>query len=176
MTVSITGRKFNLKDSFKDYAEKKVEKLNKFFGENTDIKVTVTVEKDRHTVEVTVKNRGMIYRSECTASQMEDALDKTVDDLIRKIRKNKTKVEKKLRSESINDFIIDAKGEEEDVEIKVVKTKHFPIKPMDAEEAILEMNLIGHQFFVFRDIESEEICVVYKRKDGNYGLIIPENA
>ena len=104
---------------------------------------------------------------------MEDALDKTIDDLVRKLRKNKTRIEKKLRD--VAPEIPEPISEEgEEVEIKIVKSKHFPIKPMDAEEAVLQMNLIGHQFFMFRNMDSGEINVVYRRKDGNYGLLAPE--
>lgn len=169
----ITGRKFNLKDSFRDYAEQKMKKIQRIFGDEADVKITVTVEKEWQTVETTVKKDGVLYRAECSADRMEDALDKTIDDLVRKLRKNKTRIEKKLRD--VAPEIPEPISEEgEEGEIKIVKSKHFPIKPMDAEEAVLQMNLIGHQFFMFRNMDSGEINVVYRRKDGNYGLLAPE--
>ena len=168
-----TGRKFNLKDSFRDYAEQKMKKIQRIFGDEADVKITVTVEKEWQTVETTVKKDGVLYRAECSADRMEDALDKTIDDLVRKLRKNKTRIEKKLRD--VAPEIPEPISEEgEEGEIKIVKSKHFPIKPMDAEEAVLQMNLIGHQFFMFRNMDSGEINVVYRRKDGNYGLLAPE--
>ena len=173
MNIMITGRKFNLKDSFRDYAEQKMKKIQRIFGDEADVKITVTVEKEWQTVETTVKKDGVLYRAECSADRMEDALDKTIDDLVRKLRKNKTRIDKKLRD--VAPEIPEPISEEgEEVEIKIVKSKHFPIKPMDAEEAVLQMNLIGHQFFMFRNMDSGEINVVYRRKDGNYGLLAPE--
>ena len=175
MKVSITGRKFNLKENFRDHAEKRLEKIERFFGDDAEAKVTVTVEKDRQTVEVTIRNGGMLYRTECTAPKMEDALDRTVDDIIRKIRKNKTKVEKRLRSGSLDAMVVPLEELSDEEEFKIVKIKRFPIKPMDVEEAVLEMNMIGHQFYMFRDMQTGEIHVVYRRRDGNYGLIAPDN-
>ena len=173
MNIMITGRKFNLKDSFSDYAEQKMKKIQRIFGDEADVKITVTVEKEWQTVETTVKKDGVLYRAECSADRMEDALDKTIDDLVRKLRKNKTRIEKKLR-DMAPEIPEPISEEGEEGEIKIVKSKHFPIKPMDAEEAVLQMNLIGHQFFMFRNMDSGEINVVYRRKDGNYGLLAPE--
>lgn len=150
-----------------------MKKIQRIFGDEADVKITVTVEKEWQTVETTVKKDGVLYRAECSADRMEDALDKTIDDLVRKLRKNKTRIEKKLRD--VAPEIPEPISEEgEEGEIKIVKSKHFPIKPMDAEEAVLQMNLIGHQFFMFRNMDSGEINVVYRRKDGNYGLLAPE--
>ena len=174
MNITITGRKFNLKDSFREYAQQKMKKIERIFGDKADAKITVTVEKDRQTVETTITQDGVFYRSENTADRMEDALDKTIDDLVRKLRKNKARVEKKLRSGTL-DFFDDSEDYTEDEEdIKIVKNKHFSVMPMDAEEAVLQMNLLGHQFFIFREMHTGDINVVYRRKDGNYGLICPE--
>lgn len=177
MNITIIGRKFNLKDSFRDYAQQKMKKIQRIFGDETDVKITVTVEKEWQTVETTLRKDGMVYRAECSAEKMEEALDKTIDDLVRKIRKNKTRIEKRLK-EGAFDLLpedVDDLSDEQEGEIKIVKNKHFPVKPMDAEEAVLQMNLIGHQFFMFRDMHSGEINVVYRRKDGNYGLLSPED-
>ena len=173
MKVTITGRKVTIKDSFREYADKKLRKIERFFGDDADVQVTVTVEKGRQTVEVTVKNGATIYRAEETAPAMEDALDRVVDSLIRKIRKNKTRVEKRLRSQAFAG-LPEWNEEEPEEEFHVVRTKHFSIKPLDVDEAILQMNLSDHQFYMFRNMDTGEINVVYRRKAGDYGLIEPD--
>ena len=175
MTINIIGRKITLKDSFKDLATKEIGKLSKFFGDDADATITVSVVKGRQTVEATIKSQGMIYRAESTSDRMEDGIKRVTDDIIRKIRKNKTKMEKKLRAGSFEDIVagIDNTPVEEEG-IEIVRTKRFPIKPLDPEEAALQLDLLGHQFYMFRNIASGEVNVVYKRKDGGYGLIEPE--
>ena len=173
MKVNITGRKINLRESFKEHTQKKLEKIDRFFGDDADAQVTVSLEKDRKTVEVTVKNKGMIYRAEETAVDPEDALDAVVDALVRQIRKNKTRVEKRLRESAFDMLPVDDEPFEEE-DYAVVRTKKFPVKPLDVEEAILQMNLLGHQFYMFRNMDSGEVNVVYVRHDGTYGLIEPE--
>lgn len=172
MKVTITGRKINLRESFKEYTQKKLQKVDRFFGDDADAQVTVSLEKDRKTVEVTVKNKGMLYRAEETALDPEDALDAVVDSLVRKIRKNKTRVEKRLRESAFEELPAEESFEEE--EYKIVRVKRFPVKPLDVEEAILQMNLSDHQFYMFRNVDTGDISVVYRRHDGNYGLIEPE--
>ena len=176
MQINITGRKVNLKNNFKERVEKKLSKFNRIFGDDALANVTVTVEKNRQTVEVTIKHNGTIYRAENTADEMNEALDTVVDMLSRKIRKNKTKLEKRLKSKSLNEYLAEEQISEPEKEIdyKVLKSKHFPVKPLDTEEAILQMNLIGHQFYMFRNFETGEINVVYKRKNGSYGLLEPD--
>ena len=172
MKITITGRKINLRESFKEHTQKKLQKVERFFGDDADAQVTVSLEKDRKTVEVTVKNKGTLYRAEETALDPEDALDAVVDSLVRKIRKNKTRVEKRLREAAFTEFPAGDTVEEESFE--VVRVKRFPVKPLDVEEAILQMNLSDHQFYMFRNVDTEDINVVYRRHDGNYGLIEPE--
>lgn len=179
MKIIITGRKVNLKDNFKERVEKKLNKFTRMFDDEATANVTVTLEKNRQTVEVTIKNRGLIYRSEHTDKEMNDALDKVVDSLGRQIRKNKCKLEKRLRSADIDEFIKEENVSEEEVALvngdyKVVRVKHFDIKPLMIEEAILQMNMLGHKFFMFKNNDTDEINVVYVRKDGTYGLIEPE--
>ena len=171
MKVTITGRKINLRESFKEYTQKKLKKVERFFGDDADAKVTVSLEKDRKTVEVTVKNKGTLYRAEETAYDPEEALDAVIDSIIRKIRKNKTRVEKRLREAAFEEFPAEDVVEEE--EYDVVRVKRFPVKPLDVEEAILQMNLSDHQFYMFRNVETGDVNVVYRRRDGNYGLIEP---
>ena len=179
MTINITGRKVNLRDSFKERVEKKLGKFDKFFDENAEANVTVTLEKNRQTVEVTIKNNGMFYRAEETTDDMEDALDRVVDVLTRQIRKNKTKLEKRVRdAQAFDAFAGMIAVEEEEVDeedFNIVRNKKFSVKPMDPEEAILQMNLLDHQFYMFRNVDTNEINVVYKRKNGDYGLLEPED-
>ena len=180
MKITITGRKVNLKDNFKDLTEKKLSKLEKIFSDNSCANVTVTLGKNYQTVEITIRDNGMIYRAESTTSDMNESLDKSIDALKRQIRKHKAKLGKRLKSASIVDLFAEEEVspiENNDVEGKfeVVRTKQFPIKPLDVEEAILQMNMIEHKFFMFRNVDTEQINVVYVRKDGTYGLLEPDD-
>ena len=168
MKITITGRKVNLKDSFKERVEKKLSKFEKFFEDDSEAFVTVHVEPGRHTVEITVKDiGGMIYRAEETAEDMLDALEKVCDVLFRQICRNKNRLERRLKAGAFED--IEALDEEEG--FKIVRSKNFEMKPMGVEEAILQMNMLGHMFFLFYNMDSDCVCVVYKRKDSGYGLI-----
>lgn len=180
MKITITGRKVNLRDSFKERVYKKLAKFDKFFGDDAEANVTVTLEKNRQTVEITIRSRNMIYRAEETSLEMEEALDKAIDHLTRQIRKNKTKLDKRLKDSTTNavnaDFTQleqDEPDVEEEREFQIVRTKKHPVKALNIDEAILEMNLSGHEFYMFRNDFTNAINVVYRRKDGNYGLIEP---
>lgn len=178
MKYSIIGRKVNLKDNFKERVYKKLGKFEKIYSDDAEATVTVTLEKNRQTVEVTIRDNSMMYRAESTALEMNDALDAVVDILAGQIRKNKTKLGKKLKSEGFEQYFAEEPtGYEEDTledeDYEVVKTKTFSVKPLNVEEAILQMNMIGHQFFMFRNSSTGEINVVYKRKNGTYGLLEP---
>ncbi len=176
MNVIITGRKVNVKENFKERVNKKLCKFDRIFGEDQVAKVTVTVEKNRQIVEVTINHNGIIYRVEKTAPEMNDALDAVIDTLGRQIRKNKSRLEKRIKNTSLEDYIKECYDDEndEEAEYKVVKSKQFPVKPLIVEEAILQMNMIGHSFYMFRNVDTNEINVIYKRKDGAYGLLEPE--
>lgn len=175
MNVNIVGRKVTLKDNFKERVNKKLGKFERIFSEDANVTVTVTVEKNRQVVEVTIRDNGMLYRAESSESEMNDALDSVVDILGGQIRKNKAKLSKRLRSDSIDQyFASDDETEVTEDEYKVVRTKRFPVKPQTVDEAILEMNLIGHQFYMFRNGDTNEINVVYRRNDGTYGLLEPD--
>lgn len=174
MKITIAGRKVTLKDAFKERVEKKLAKISRFFDDDAEAFITVTVEKSRQTVEMTIKNGSDIFRGEETATTMEVALDSVVDSLIRKIRKNKTKLEKKMRTGSFDVLPVLEVPVEEETEYRVVRNKKFQVKPMDIDEAILQMNLIGHSFFMFRNLNTNEINVVYCRADGDYGLLEPD--
>ncbi len=172
MKITVIGRKCTPRDSFKEHAEKKLAKIDRFFGDSATAKVTATVEKNSQTVEITVMNEGMIFRAQAKADNMNEALDDCVDLLIRQIRKNKTKLEKRLRSGAFDDY--SGLEVEEEPEFELVRTKSIPIKPQSVDEAILQMNLLGHQFYMFRNAANESVAVVYRREDGGYGLIEPE--
>ena len=170
MKITYTARKVNLRDNFKERCEKKLSKFNRIFSEDASVNVVVTLEKNRQTVEITIRDNGMIYRAESTMPEMNDALDKVCD-----IRKNKTRLEKKIKSAGIEDLITEAAqtDEPEDDEYSVVRKKHVLVKPISVDEAILEMNMVNHNFFMFINSETDEINVVYKRADGNYGVLEP---
>lgn len=174
MKITYTARKVNLKDNFKELCKKKLSKFDKIFSEDAEVSVVVTLYKNRQTVEVTVNDNGMIFRAEDTQNEMNDALDKVVDILARQLRKNKTKLSRRLR-DNIGDISTILPDEDiEDEEEFDIRYKTIPIKPVSAEEAILEMNMLGHDFFVFINAETGETNVVYKRKKGAYGLLEPE--
>ncbi len=176
MKYNIVGRKVNLRDNFKERVYKKLGKFEKIYSEDAEANVKVTLEKNRQTVEVTIFDNGMTYRAESTALEMNDALDAVVDILGGQIRKNKTKLSKKLRADSIEQYFAAEPDTEEipEVNYSVVKTKSFVVKPLSVEEAILQMNMIGHEFFMFLNSATNQLCVVYKRKDDTYGLLEPE--
>lgn len=173
MRMTITARKFELTDELKDYIEKKFAKLGKFFGDNADVRITMAVEKAFQKAEVTIYFQSMIYRVEEKTNDMYNSIDKSIDSIERQIRKHKTRLEKRLRAGSLTKLIKETTNNnvEEEKEFNVVKTKLFETKPMNADEAILQMNLLGHEFFVFENDISGKTNIVYKRKDKDYGLI-----
>ena len=179
MKYTYTCKKVSLNDSIKDYAEKKISKLDRYFREeDTTAFVTFAVEKDHLcTVELTIRGGGTLFRAQTQEpdGDMRGAIDAAVNYIERQILKNKTRLSKRLRSEGFpapaapDDFEI-----AEEKEFNIVRTKRFAIKPMSAEEAILQMNLLGHDFFVFRSSEDDSLCIVYQRKSGGYGLIVTD--
>ena len=173
MKITIYGKQMNVRESLKEAVEKKLSKFDKFFGEDTEAFVTCKVRKGVKIIEITVNYGGTTFRCEEENETFITALDRAVEGLERQIRKNKTRVEKMVKKGTIEigDYYDDEYVEEDEFEIRV---KTFPFKPMTPEEAILQMNLIGHSFYAFTDSESGETCVVYKRKAGSYGLIVPE--
>lgn len=174
MKITYTARKVNLKDNFKELCEKKLSKFQKIFSEDAEASVVVTLYKNRQTVEVTVKDNGMVFRAEDTQDEMNDALDKVVDILGRQMRKNKTRLARRLRDNTVDLTAILPDEEIEDEDEFDIRHKTIPIKPVSVEEAILQMNMLGHDFFVFINADTEETNVVYKRKDNTYGLLEPE--
>ena len=175
MKITYTARKVTLRDNFKERAEKKLLKIEKLVSKDAGGKVVVHLEKNRQNGEKTNRDNGMVYRAESTMEEMNDALDRVVDILMRQIRKNKTRLEKRIKTGSIEDFVMQNSeaDEPEDEDYKVVRKKQVIIKPISVDEAILEMNMVNYNFFMFINAETDEVNVVYKRDDGNYGLLEP---
>ena len=174
MKITYTARKVNLRDNFKDRVEKKLKKFDKVFSDEAQGFVVVTLDKSSQTVEITIKDNSMVYRAEKTMPEMNDALDKCVDVLGRQLRKNKARLEKRLRSGSLEELVApveESAVEEEDY--TVVRTKQIPVKPITVDEAILQMNMVGHKFYMFNNAETGEVNVVYARDNGAYGLLQP---
>lgn len=173
MKTNLTARNTTVRDNFKNSLNKKLSKLDRFFDDTAIANVTVSNESGRETVEITIKAHSMVFRSEKTSMDRLDSLDQVVDALFRQIVKSKKKLEKRFKKSAFEpDYGHEFVGTEEE-SYTIVKTKKFPVKPMDVEEAILQMNLVGHNFYMFRDYGGN-ICAVYKRKDGGYGLLEPE--
>ena len=181
MKIIILGRQMNVWNDFKLIIEKKLEKLDKYFVEETEATVTLRKKRNLRNVEVTIVAGGTIFRSEVAQDDFRCALDEALETIERQIRKNKTRLSKMLRTavlEADPAFDLDMNaadyGFDEEEEGYELKFKTFAFKPMTVEEAIMQMELIGHQFFVYNDAETNETCVVYKRHDG-YGLIVPDD-
>lgn len=175
MKIIISGKNMTLTDDTKEWAQKKFGKLEKYF--KREAKADLLFSSSKHgsliKLETTIIHRGMVYRAEAENSDSLTVIDKVVDTIDRQIRRHKSKLRTKLHSGAFENFVEEDEFETEE-EFNVVKTKKFSIKPMSVEEAILQMELIGHEFFMFRNAYDDEINVVYKRKKGNYGLIEPE--
>ncbi|MCJ8012744.1 ribosome-associated translation inhibitor RaiA [Paenibacillus sp. KQZ6P-2] len=184
MNISIRGQQIEVTDALKDYVDKKLSRLEKYFDAplTSEGYVTLSVVRGLHTVEVTIPLPGVMLRAEDRSDDMYASIDAVVDKLERQIRKHKTKLNRKFRQDvSLKNLFTDetaaglvtAEHQTEDdfEDFEVVRTKRFTFKPMDVEEAILQMNMVGHNFFVFSNIDTQEVSVVYKRNDGKYGLI-----
>ena len=174
MRYIIYGKNLEVTEGLKQAVHDKFSKLEKFFTPETEVQVTLSVQKDNQIVEATIPMKGTILRVEPSSTDMYVSIDMAVDLLERMIRKYKTKISKYGKGElKFNDEFM-----EEDVDnhetVTITKSKKFAIKPMDVEEACVQMELLGHSFFVFRNAETFEVNVVYKRKDKTYGLIEPE--
>ncbi len=175
MRIIVSGKNMDITNALRDMAVSKLERIDKLFGSEVDAQVTMSVERNRQIVEITIPlKNGVLLRAEEATNDMYTSIDKSIDKLHKQLEKQKTRIEKQYRGhESIRLENIPDVEEAEKGEFRIVKTKRFPVKPMDPEEAVLQMELLGHSFFVFGNSESEEVNVVYKRKDGNYGLIEP---
>lgn len=177
MEINIRGDKIKVTDAMKDYAIDKLSKLDKYLENSEKVRANVIVKVKGHedTVEITIPLKSFILRSEETQEDFYAAVDKTIDKLERQVRKNKTKLMQKQTKQDydFNFASFEVEKEEKDTS-KIVKRKTIEVKPMDAEEAILQMELLGHQFYMYKDVDTGESAVVYKRNDGNYGVIEAE--
>ncbi len=174
MKTTVVGRQMNVYDETKELIEKKLSKFDRYLRGDPEAFVTLSRVRENDRMEVTISSNGTLFRSEKTSPTFRIALDECVEAIERQLRKNKTRLQKKLREKITfpqDEHDERTISEESDFDIR---TKSFPLKPMTPEEAILQMNLIGHSFFVFRDDITGDTNVVYKRESGSYGLIVPE--
>jgi putative sigma-54 modulation protein len=176
MKFTFTEKKVQASEELREYAERKIGKLDRFFKLESEAFVTFEIERGRHKAEVTINNNGIFYRVAEVTSDMYASIDSAVAAIESQIRKNKSRLEKRLRDgaleREVKPFVSYAAADDDEADFKIMRTKRFPIKPMAVEEAILQMNLLDHEFFVFRNQENRGIfSVVYKRKSGGYGLI-----
>lgn len=176
MKIKIFGKNIDVTDGIKSAVEEKLGNLEKYFTDDARIDVTLSVDRNDQKVEVTIPLKGRIIRVEEVSSDMYATIDMAQETIERQLVKYKNKLVDKKRggSDFYSEAFIDADYEEEEEGIQIVRTKRFGIKPMDPEEACVQMELIGHNFFVFLNAETDEVNVVYKRKNGKYGLIEPE--
>lgn len=174
MKYNLLCKKIELSESRKEALMKKISRCERFFDEDTECKIALSEVKKFITIELTISYKGYLLRAEARSEDLMDAADEVMANLDRQIRKNKTKLAKRIKESGFENYIplteqADVAEEKED--FKIIKHKHFSSKPMSAEEAVLQMNMLGHDFFVFTDPETMELNIVYRRKDGNYGLI-----
>ena len=174
MRIIISGKNIDITDGLRQAVEDKLSKLERYFTPETDIIVTLSIEKERQKIEVTIPVKGNIIRSEQVSSDMYVSIDLVEEIIERQLRKYKNKlVDQKQTAASLSKAFVDEEIED-DEEIKIIRSKRFAMKPMDPEEACIQMDLLGHNFYVFRNAITEEVNVVYKRKGNTFGLIEPE--
>lgn len=174
MKFIITGKNITLTDALKNTVEKKLSKLERYFGPDVEVHATLSIQKSNQIIEVTIPFNGIILRGEESTQDMYTSIDNVVEKLEKQIIKHKTKLERRVHEGTIRFKNFPEHSDDYEDDIKIVRTKRFAMKPMDVEEAVLQMELLGHSFFVFKSSDTDEVNVVYKRNDGNYGLIEPE--
>jgi putative sigma-54 modulation protein len=175
MRYIISGKNIDVTEGLKSAIYEKIGKLERYFTPETEIHVTLSVEKDRQKIEITIPMKGNIVRAEQVSNNMYASIDLVEEVIERQLRKYKNKImDMKQSAASFNQAFIEDDFQEEDDEINIIRMKKFAMKPMDADEACVQMELLGHNFYVFRNAETEEVNVVYKRKGNTYGLIEPE--
>ena len=174
MRFVIVGRNIEVTDGLKEAVEEKLGKLDRFFAPDTEVKVTLSVEKERQKIEVTIPVKGSIIRSEQVSNDMYVSIDLVEEIIERQLKKYKNKlIDKQQDAAAFAQEYIDKEYVDDDADVKIILTKRFDVKPMDPEEACVQMELLGHNFFVFFNAETEQVNVVYKRKGNTYGLIEP---
>ena len=174
MRYIISGKNIDVTEGLKDAIYEKIGKLERYFTEDTEVHVTFSVEKERHKIEVTIPMKGNIIRAEEESTDMYVSIDLVEEIIERQLRKYKNRIiEKKQAAHSLSKAFAEEEIQDEE-EIEIIRSKRFAIKPMDPEEACVQMELLGHDFYVFRNAETDEVNVVYRRKKNSYGLIEPE--
>lgn len=175
MRFTITGRNMNVSERLQDRVTSKLSKLERYFREDQQILVTLSTEKDQKKIEVTIPIKGTTIRAEESSEDMFTSIDMVEETIVRQVDRHKSRLIDRYQS-GFNPQYIEEEPVDETPEddLEIVRTKHFALKPMDPEEACLQMDMLGHSFYVFRDGDSGQVCVVYRRKDGRYGLIEPE--
>ena len=174
MRYIISGRNLELTPRLQEQVESKLSKLERYFRADTEVQATLSVEKDRQKIEVTIPMKGgTTIRAEESSPDMYTSIDLVQETIERQLRRYKTRLVNRYQS-GFTPTYVDEDAADEEEGIRIVRTKHFALKPMDPEEACLQMEMLGHAFYMFRDSETDQICVVYRRKDGSYGLIEPE--
>lgn len=177
MRITITGRNIELTSGIKKAVEEKLGKLEKYFRPETDVHVTLSVEKDRQKIEVTIPTKGHTIRAEEVSNDMYVSIDLVEETIERQLIKYRTKIVSKKLNAAANfkaEYLEDNYDDEEEEEVKIVRSKRYDLKPMYPEDACIQMELLGHDFFVFVNAETDEVNVVYKRKGNTYGIIEPE--
>ena len=177
MIVNVAGKEIDLTEELREYLEKRVDKIARYFSDIKEINAVLRVEKNKHIVELTVNANSVLLRAEERTLDMYEAIDLVVEKIERQIRKYKTKLRKRFRENShFKAELVEKTAAAEDMaeEFKVVRTKAFNVKPMSVEEAIMQMNLLNHSFFVYVDDKDNNLQIVYKRQSGDYGLIEPK--
>ena len=178
-TFTIRGKNVEITPALRDYVEKRIGKVTRYFKEVGEISALLSVSKDRQKVEVTVPVQGVLLRGQEVTDNMYTSIDLVIEKLDRQIRKHKTKMQRRFRDGTLLDEAFSAPAfspsiSDDESEFPVVKKKRLTVRPMDVQEAIMQMNLLNHDFFVYRDADTETVSVVYRRKDGKYGLIESE--
>ncbi|MCH4179342.1 MAG: ribosome-associated translation inhibitor RaiA [Megasphaera sp.] len=173
MATIVRGKNLEITAALKDYVLKHEKKVTKYFDNEVNVQALLSVEKGRKIAEITLKVDGVVLRGVEANEDMYAAIDLVYDKMVRQIHKYKTKIARRMKGGTFHDNMVQGAPEPEE-EFEVARVKKFAARPMDVEEAILQMNLVGHDFFVFLNADTEAINVVYKRKHGKYGLITPE--
>ena len=174
MNLVISGKNLDITEGLRSAVEEKIGKLERYFTDSTEVHVTLSTEKNRQKIEITIPMKGSIIRAEEVSSDMYVSIDLVEEVIERQLRKYKNKlIDKEQNAVHLNQEFIDEDAYEEE-EIQIIRSKKFAMKPMDAEEACVQMELTGHNFYVFRSADTDEVNVVYKRKNGTYGIIEPE--
>ena len=173
MRIVVSGKNMDVTNALKERVEKKLSKFDRFFGPNSEAHATLSVEKNRHIIEVMIPFHGSLIRGEEATEDMYTSIDNVVEKIEKQMSKQKTRLERKHKDHGIDFAAWNEDFKDDEPEKMIVKSKKFAYKPMPAEEAVLQMELLGHSFFVFENADTEEVNVVYKRKDGHYGIIEP---